>query len=272
MAARNRAWWAEPWFLVEAFALMNLGFMTLDIYMAHSVNEFRRSEECIPLYFSALSPLVLITGLALRSRWKVVWTDLGYLVGWGAILVGLTGVVLHLDSSFFYERTIKSLTYSAPFAAPLAYAGLGFLIVLNRMVDSDSMEWAQWVLFLTLGGFFGNFVLTLSDHAGNGFFYPLEWAGVVASAVAVGFLVTPLLVRVSQSFLSLCAVILLLEAGVGVWGFWLHAERNLHGPSTQFFKNFVYGAAPLAPLLFPNLMVLGLIALWQLWGFAGKTE
>ncbi|HET6181078.1 MAG TPA: hypothetical protein VFE61_29435 [Candidatus Sulfotelmatobacter sp.] len=172
MAARNKAWWAEPWFQVEAFALVNLGFITLDIYMAHSVNEFRRSEEYIPLYFSALSPLVLITGLALRSRWKVVWTDLGHLVGWGAILVGLTGVVLHLDSSFFYERTIKSLTYSAPFAAPLAYAGLGFLIVLNRMVDSDSMEWAQWVLFLTLGGFFGNIVLTLSDHAGNGFFYP----------------------------------------------------------------------------------------------------
>ena len=270
MAERNKAWWMEPWFLVEAFALSNLGFMTVDIYMAHSANDFRRSPEYIPLYFSALAPLVLIVGLALRSRWKGVWTDLGYLVGWGSILVGLTGVILHLDSAFFYDRTIKSLTYSAPFAAPLAYAGLGFLIVLNRMVDSQSVEWAQWVLLLTLGGFFGNFVLTLSDHAENGFFYSLEWVGVVASAVAVGFLATPLLMRVSRRFLSLCAVILLLEAGVGVWGFFLHAERNLHGPSTQLFKNFIYGAAPLAPLLFPNLMLLGLIALWRLRGFAAE--
>ena len=55
------------------------------------------------------------------------------MVGGSAILIGLTGVVLHLDSSFFYERTIRSLTYSAPFAAPLAYTGLGFLLVLNRM-------------------------------------------------------------------------------------------------------------------------------------------
>ena len=68
-------------------------------------------------------------------------------------------MILHLDSPFFYERTLKSLTYSAPFAAPLAYTGLGFLLVMNRMVDSESMEWAQWVLLFTLGGFVGNFVL-----------------------------------------------------------------------------------------------------------------
>ena len=91
------------------------------------------------------------------------------------MLIGLTGVVLHLDSSFFYERTIKSLTYSAPFTAPLAYSGLGFLLVMNRMVDPQSMEWAEWTLFFALGGFVGNFVLTLTDHAANGFFIP--WSG-----------------------------------------------------------------------------------------------
>jgi len=31
------------------------------------------------------------------------------------------------------------------------------------------------------------------------------------------------------SFLVLCAAVLLLEAGVGVWGFALHAQRNLAG-------------------------------------------
>ncbi len=275
MAERNSVspanhWWAEPWFLVEIFAIVNLGFLTFDIYLAHSVNDFRKAAEYIPLYFSALAPLVLLAGLALRLRWRAVWVDLGYLVGWSAILIGLTGVVLHLDSSFFYERTIKSLTYSAPFAAPLAYTGLGFLLVLNRMVDPDSMEWAQWVLLFTLGGFIGNFVFSLSDHAANGFFHPLEWVAVGASAVAVGFLITPLLVRVSQGFISLCALILLAEAGVGVWGFFLHAAGNLHGPSTQPFKNFVDGAPPFAPLLFPNLMLLGLIALWRLRTFVAE--
>jgi hypothetical protein len=39
---------------------------------------------------------------------------------------------------------------------------------------------------------------------------------------------------------------------------------NLRGPSVHAFDIFIYGAPPLAPLLFPNLMVLGIIALWQL--------
>jgi hypothetical protein len=263
-------WWMEPWLLVEVFALVNLGFMTVDIYMAHSVNDFRRPAEYIPLFFSIAAPLILLVGLAARQRWKGVWTDLGYLVGWGAILVGLTGVILHLESSFFYERTIKSLTYSAPFAAPLAYVGLGFLLVMNRMVQSDSVEWAQWVLFMTLGGFFGNFVISLVDHAENGFFYPLEWIPVAASAIAVGFLATPLLTRVSRGFLLLCMGVLGAEVAVGAWGFLLHTEGNLHGPSVQWFKNFIYGAAPLAPLLFPNLALLGMIALWRLQEFAER--
>lgn len=268
MAARNNAWPPEPWFLVEAFAILNLGFLTFDIYLAHSTNSFRRAAEYIPLYFSASAPLLLVVALALRRRWVAVWKDLGYLVGWAAIVIGFAGVVLHLDSSFFYERTIRSLTYSAPFAAPLAYTGLGFLLVLNRMLDSNAVEWAQWVWFMTLGGFVGNFVFSLTDHAENGFFSPVEWVAVVASAIAIGFLVTPLLTRVTQKFLLVCAVVLALEAAVGVWGFVLHAERNLQGPSVHPLSNFIYGAPPMAPLLFPNLVALGFIALWRVWKFA----
>ena len=264
----SEAWWAQPWFLVEAFALVNLGFLTLDIYLAHSFNEFRKWPEYVPLNFSAVAPLVLGVGLPLRSRYIAVWRVLGYLVGWGAVVMGLTGVVLHLNSLFFYERTLKSLTYSAPFIAPLAYTGLGFLLVMNRMVDWRSREWAEWTLFFALGGFVGNFGLTLSDHAENGFFYTTEWVGVWASAIAVGFLVMPLLLRVSRGFISLCAAILAAEAGVGVWGFVLHATANLHGPSTHALKNFTFGAAPFAPLLFPNLVLLGMIALWRLWALA----
>jgi hypothetical protein len=270
MPPRSEALWKQPWFLVEAFALVNLGFLTLDIYLAHSVNGFRRQAEYVPLYFSATAPLVLLVAMALRKRWIAAWKDVGYFVGWTAILIGLTGVLLHLDSSFFYELTLRSLTYSAPFAAPLAYAGLGFLLLLNRMVDAETTEWAQWVLFLTLGGFAGNFVFSISDHAENGFFNPLEWVAVVASAVAVGFLVTPLLVNVSRRFIALCATVLMLQSVIGVWGFVLHAVRNLHGPSVHPLANLVWGAPPMAPLLFPNLAALGMIALWQLWNSAQR--
>ena len=120
------------------------------------------------------------------------------------------------------------------------------------------------MLLLTLGGFIGNFVFSLTDHAGNGFFNPFEWVPVVASAIAVGFLAVPLLMRISRPYIDLCAAILVLESAVGLWGFILHASGNLHGPSVHAFDNFIYGAPPIAPLLFPNLVLLGAIALWRL--------
>ena len=208
MAKLSERWWARPQIWVEVFAISNIGFLTFDIFLAHSVNQFRNQAEYIPLVFSATAPLLMIFALAVRYRWPAVWKDLGYFVGWLAVLVGLTGVIFHLESHFFYERTLRSLTYSAPFAAPLAYTGLGFLILMNRMVDPDSREWAHWVLLFALGGFTGNFVFSLADHAANGFFRSVEWIPVVASAIAVGFLIAPLLMRVTRPFIDLCATIL----------------------------------------------------------------
>lgn len=270
MAASDR-WWARPQLWIEAFAVVNLGFLVLDIYLAHSVNQFRRDAEYIPLVFSIVSPVVLALGLFVRGRLPWMWKSLGYLVGAVAIVIGITGFVLHLESQFFVERTLRSLTYSAPFAAPLAYTGLGFLLVMNRMVDPDSPEWAQWVVLLALGGFSGNFVFSLADHAGNGFFNALEWVPVFAAALAVGFLTVPLVMRVSRAYIHLCLAILALEMGVGLWGFVLHTLGNLRGPSASMFENFIYGAPPMAPLLFPNLALLGAIALWQLRRTAALT-
>ena len=264
MASPSDRWWSNPQLCVEAFVSLNLGFLTFDIYLAHSVNQFRNETEYVPLLFSAIAAVLLIVALMLRSRWVAVWKDLGYFVGWLAVLIGLTGVLFHLESRFFYERTLQSLTYSAPFAAPLAYTGLGFLLIMNRMVDPGSVEWSQWILLFTLGGFIGNFVFSLTDHAENGFFYSIEWTPVVASAIAVGFLVVPFAMRVSRQFIHLCGLVLILEAVIGAWGFVLHAAGNLQGPSIHPFANFIHGAPPMAPLLFPNLTVLGIIGFWRL--------
>jgi hypothetical protein len=198
MPMDNDAWWKRPELWVEAFVILNLGFLTFDIYLAHSENQFRSRAEYIPLFFSAIAPVVLILALIERRRNRLASKLLGHLVGWTAIVVGCTGVIFHLESHFFYERTIRSLTYSAPFAAPLAYTGLGFLLVMNRMVEVHSIEWSRWVLLFTLGGFFGDFIFSLVDHAGNGFFFRAEWVPVAASALASDFF----LCRWSSAFRS----------------------------------------------------------------------
>lgn len=259
--------WAHDFQLwLELFVTVNLAFLALDIYIAHSVNQFRHVAEYIPLYFSIGAPLAMAVVILLRWVWhfQAPWRDIGYLVGWLAVLIGLGGVLFHLESHFFLERTLKSLTYAAPFAAPLAYSGLGFLLLVNRMVDSRKAEWAHWVILLALGGFLGNLVLTLTDHASNGFFLKTEWIPVISSAFATGFLVVPLMLAVTRRFLDACLVIMLVQALVGILGFWLHLEANLTGPGQNIFDRLVNGAPPMAPLLFPNLVGLAFIGLWAL--------
>ena len=197
-------------------------------------------------------------------KFTAVWRDVGHLVGWCAIAIGLIGVILHLDSRFFHERTIKSLVYAAPFAAPLAYTGLGLLLVMNRMVDRKSEEWPRWVLLLALGGVAGNFVFSLTDHAQNGFYYWTEWIPVASSALTFGFLVTIFITPVTQRYLWLCAIVLAIQAAVGLLGFALHTSANLHAPSPDLFDRFVFGAPALAPMLFPNLTLLCGLGLWAL--------
>jgi hypothetical protein len=257
-------WYREPSLWLEAFVIVNLGFLVLDIYLAHSVNRFAHDAEYIPLWFSMAAPPLLLVGLLLGNRWPAVWRDVGYLVGWCAIVVGLVGVILHLDSRFFHERTIKSLVYAAPFAAPLAYTGLGLLLVMNRMVDRQSEEWPRWVLLLGLGGVVGNFIFSLTDHAQNGFYHKTEWIPVWSSALCVGFLATIYITPVTRRFLALCAIVLAIQVAVGLLGFALHTRANLRGASPDTFDNVVFGAPALAPMLFPNLALLCGLGLWVL--------
>jgi hypothetical protein len=259
-----QAWRRDHQVWIELFVTANFAGLVLDIFLAHSENHFRRDSEYVPLFFAATAAASLAFVLALRRRWPSVWGDVGHLVGWTAVLVGLAGVILHLDSRFFEERTIRSLTYAAPFAAPLAFTGLGLLLIVNRLVAVDSIEWAHWVLLLGLGGFAGNFVFSLTDHAQNAFFNPLEWLPVVSSAFAIGFLIVPLVIDVTIPYLRLCGVILAAQACVGVLGFGLHVWADMRQPAPTFFERVLNGTPPMAPLLFPNLVLLALIALWTL--------
>jgi len=247
--------------LVELFVVFNFGGLAFDIFLAHSENHFRRESEYIPLFFSIAACLALAAIVAGRRRMPSVWRDVGYFIGWSAVAVGFAGVVLHLDSQFFYERTIRSLTYAAPFAAPLAYTGLGLLLIVNRMVDEHSPEWAQWILLLALGGFVGNFVFSLTDHAQNGFFYPAEWIPVVSSAIAVGMLIVPFLMKVTTGYLWLCAAALGAQAVVGIVGMGFHVYADWQKAAPTLFEKVLGGAPPMAPLLFANLAILGSIAL-----------
>jgi hypothetical protein len=258
-------WYGSPRLLVELFALSNLTGLAPDIFLAHSVNLFRAPAEFVPLVFSLAAPLALVPAVWCLVRGRLgPWRILGYLAGGSSVLIGVTGLVLHLQSRFFQESTLASLVYAAPFAAPLAYTGIGLVLLMNRMVAPEGREWPLWVIFLALDGFVGNFIFSITDHAQNGFFHPTEWIPVVSSALAVGFLLVPLLMGVGRQYLRLCALVMLIQAMVGLVGFGLHARADWHGVGPNLFERVVYGAPVFAPMLFPDLVLLACIGLWVL--------
>ncbi len=251
--------------LLEVFVVANFAFLSLDIYIAHSINRFRHWAEWIPLGFSLLATVVLAP-----HAWRAVtrpgaWTPSpsGTIVGGAAIAVGILGMLLHLESHFFAYQTLRNLVYMAPFVAPLAYAGLGLLLLLNRMEPRGTRQWAQWVVFLALAGFVGNFALATLDHAQNGFFEAAEWIPVAASAYAIGVLLLVVIRPGDRNLIRFALAMLAIEVVVGLVGFYLHLSANLAGPS-GWWENFLYGAPIFTPLLFPNLAVLAVLGLMVL--------
>ena len=260
--------------LLEAFVLSNLAFLVLDVFLAHSINAFRHPAEWIPLAYAAPAGAAMAVNLALRGPWRAgagreTWRRgagrwVGLVVGWGGIAVGVAGLLWHLESGFFRETTLASLVYAAPFAAPLAFAGLGFLALLNRHVPTEEPDWGRWALFLAWGGFVGCFALALGDHAQNGFFRPAEWLAVGAGAVGVAFLPLPLVARVPRSYLAILLGVMGAEAAVGAVGFVLHVLPVVGSGAEPLVDRVLYGAPPFAPLLFADLACLGALAVWDL--------
>src|SRR5690349_15964419 len=123
--ARPNKWWADPLAYVELFAIANIAFLAVDIGLAHAINAFARPEEWIPIGFSLVAPAVLVGAMVLGGLRPALAGEgpprrrlargLGLAVGWGAVAVGVAGLLYHLDSAFFEEMTLRNLVYAAPF-------------------------------------------------------------------------------------------------------------------------------------------------------------
>ena len=223
-----------------------------------------RVSEYVPLVFSAAATAVLAVVVPLRRAWPTVWRDVGHLVGWLAV----AGRARRRDSA-----SRQPVLRRAHDQQPDLRGAVRRAARLHRTRPAAAsptgwssprrVEWAQWVLLLALGGFIGNFVFSLTDHAQNGFFNPLEWVPVVSSAFAIGFLLVPFVMRVdaavSRGCARPCCACRRLSASPGSR---FTSRRICDSPAPTLFERVLSGAPPMAPLLFPNLVVLGWIALW----------
>jgi hypothetical protein len=269
---------ADPVAQVELFAIGNLAFLAVDVFVAHSINAFAHPAEWIPMAFSLMAPAMLVVAMAARGgvaptggpmqelsrRGQRLSRVLCVLVGGGSILVGVAGLLWHLESQFFQAQTLRSLVYTAPFVAPLSYTGLGLLVLLNRWPPPDRLDWARWVLVLALGGFVGNFILAAADHAQGGLLDWREWIPVVSAAVAVGALVAAVVHFRNRPFLDLCLGLMLAQIVVALTGAVLHIAAIRESAMDSLRDRILYSAPLFAPLLFADLAILAGIALWLL--------
>ena len=276
----------DPLVLVELFVVSNIAFLACDIFVAHSVNVFSHWAEWVPLAFSLVAPVALVVAMALAGNIRPpsplagrqlaaaqrLARVLGMTVGAASVAVGVAGLLWHLESQFFEEQTLRNLVYTAPFAAPLSYSGLGMLLLLDRMVPSDTVSWARWVVLLGLGGWVGNFALSLADHAQNAFFHWAEWIPVVASALAIGCLTIAAVAWRNRRFLHFCMGLMGLEIVVALMGWGAHLHSIMASPMPTFWERVVYSAPVFAPLLFADLALLTMIGLATLDARAKEAE
>lgn len=260
-------WYLNRPFLLEVFVLSNVAFLIVDVYVAHAFNDFAHWAEWIPIYFAGAGTVALLVSVTQeyrRQTHQARW--IGYVIGWASIVVGVAGLVWHLEGWFFESVTLLSLTYSAPFVAPLSFAGLGCLLLLNRMEDPSRPAWGQWVVFLALGGFVGNFALSLIDHAQNAFFYSTEWIPVVVSALGVGILSALVLRRPTRTVIRVAFAGMALQVLTGLLGLVLHLIPLFTETAAQvgLWDAVRYGPPVFAPLLFVDLAALATLGLWDL--------
>ena len=247
--------------VIDLFIIINLSFLSVDIFFAHSVNDFSKKNEFLPLYFSLISSFFLGLELLINLKKQQNNRLVSIIIGCSSIIIGIMGVYYHLHNSFFKLFTLKSLVYTAPFIAPLAYTGLGLLIIINSKVPPNSTKWSKGLILLGLGGFIGNYILSVCDHAQNGFFIFYEWIPVISSSIAVGFLSIVLIKKHSMKLINISILVMIIQIFIGLLGFYFHISAILSSDISDIFEKIIYNAPIFAPLLFVNLGLLSIIGL-----------
>jgi hypothetical protein len=238
---------------VLIFCALNFFLIAVDIQLAHQISNVRYDIASTAPMMSAVAGLVVVIASAFAGRFPRLSVNLNRMAASLGIILGLSGGWFHI-AKFLELKTVSSLVYSAPFAAPLILCGIA-LVVMSASEPSLSEPTRKRFSSLLVSGFFaGNFVLALLDHAQNGFYHPAEWLPVAVSAfgaaVWLGSAIAdhPLLGR------------LIIFAGVvsglvGLLGLWFHVAPLLPLGS---MSDAVLQRVPLtAPMLMLDAWILG---------------
>lgn len=238
------------------FAAANLLFLLVDVALAHA-SFFKSRAELVPIWISGTGGLLALLLAFLSGPWAraLLWLDAA-----ACILTGMAGLWFHAGAEELLRPSLQRLVYSAPIVAPLAYAGLGLLLLVAEHAREARTRGRLLQLLAGLG-LLGNFVLCLLDHAQNGFWAEVEWLSVAGGAAGgLGLLRAASLRETTEAETRFLWGLLASMAAVGVLGATLHARADLLARGT-LLERLEYGAPIFAPLLFADLAALGALGL-----------
>jgi hypothetical protein len=262
----------------------NLIFLAIDIYLAHLISGTIVPNEWIPIVFGIVGGVLLLIAGAIAIKYRTPASIIATVTFSVSIVVGLLGAYFHLlrgimPTAPVGERvTIDLLVWAPPILGPLMFAMVGVLGISAawREDPTDSGRLILWgntrlqlpypktQAYFYIVGMAGlaTVISAVLDHARADFSNPWLWIhsiiGVFSTTVAVtlGAINKP-----TRADLITYFVAMLLLIVVGVVGFLLHVSTNLIADGTIVLERFIRGAPFMAPLLFANVGMIGLIAL-----------
>jgi hypothetical protein len=267
--------------LLAAVSLAGSGF---DAYMAHRAEGTVRGAEWVPAIFGPLAGLALLAAGLLAYRRRTMASITATTVFGASVVVGLIGAWLHFQRAILPsappgERVALDLFFWAPpVLGPLAFAFIGIFGTSAAWIEVPpgsgrlqlpggaflSLPYPKTnaYFYITATGVLIALVSSVLDHAGTGFRDPWLWlptaAGIFAAVVAT-FLGAILRPTASDLWTYVGAMLLLLA--VGAIGAFLHLAHDV-GPGRHLVTERLLRGAPLmAPLLFSNMGLVGLVAL-----------
>ncbi len=265
-------------------AAINEIFLGVDTYLAHSLSGTIRPNEWIPIIFGPVSGGVLLLAGLIALRQRGLAQVLATVVFVASIVVGGLGAYFHIARTILpggpagQQVTLDLFFWAPPVLGPLAFAFVGVLGLSAAWVESppDSgtlsllggvrlhlpYSKTQAYCFMVALGTLIALISSVLDHARTRFENPWVWApvgaGVFGVVVAAVLGATDRPTRADVLTYAGAMALLMLVGAVGAA---LHVNANLSGPSLVVPERFLRGAPFMAPLLFANMGMIGLIAL-----------
>ncbi|HUN82517.1 MAG TPA: hypothetical protein VMV81_13515 [Phycisphaerae bacterium] len=262
--------------LLLLFAAANLGFLSLDVAIAHSVNGFVPVYEWIPVF---LPPVGAITAgwLGLSRQPSAGLKVAHVLTMLASLLVGLLGLAFHLKAMIAPGGAISWnwIVFSAPVIAPLSFAGVGLvglfgivdespqnpgvLSLMNAVTVKAPLSKTQHLLLFVGLGFAGAAATSFLDHAQYGY-RVYEWIPIILGIFATIVVLGRAFVRRSSRVDDLIYLWTMIAAIlVGVLGFAFHLSHDLADSGALSLERMRAFAPIFAPFLFSDLGILGLL-------------